>query len=101
MLVVWSANGNTKVVLLLPRLVPIYKMTILTDAFVWIIVSSIRTNKARFALCIGNYMGLSAIWEKICTVRHHSNSCGYLLIIRHLPNIISTARDEAVLFLSV
>ena len=69
LLVVWSANGDgcsidtipsvqfgLKVEYLwlllllprlLPRLVPIYKMTILTDAFVQVIVSSIRTNRAR------------------------------------------------------
>ena len=39
-----------KVVLLLPRLVPIYYMTILTDAFVLVIVSYIQTNRARCAL---------------------------------------------------
>ena len=38
------------VVFLLPRLVPIYYMTILTSAFVQVIVSSIRTNRARCTL---------------------------------------------------
>ena len=38
------------VLLLLPRLVPIYQMTILTDAFVRVIVSSIQTNRARCTL---------------------------------------------------
>ena len=32
-------------------------------------------------ICIGNHMGLSAIFKKL-----HSNPCGYLLIIRHLAN---------------
>ena len=36
--------------LLLPRLVPIYYMTILADAFVRVIVSSIQTNRVRRAL---------------------------------------------------
>ena len=35
---------------LLPRLVPIYLMSILTDSFVRIIVSSIRTNRTRYTL---------------------------------------------------
>ena len=51
LLVVWSANGDVTVVLLLPRLVPIYLMTILTNAFMPVIVSSISTNRARCALC--------------------------------------------------
>ena len=38
------------VVLLLPRLIPIDYMTVLTDSFVRVIVSSIRTNRARCAL---------------------------------------------------
>ena len=50
LLVVWSANGDATVVLLLPRLVPIYQMTILTDVFVWVILSSIWTNRARCTL---------------------------------------------------
>ena len=37
-------------VLLLPRLVPIYLMTILTNSFVWVIVSSIRTNRTKYTL---------------------------------------------------
>ena len=36
--------------LLLPRLVPIYYMTILADVFVRVIVSSIQTNRVRRAL---------------------------------------------------
>ena len=40
-------------------------------------------------------MGLSAILKKL-----HSNPCGYLLIIRHLANNISTAYGVAVLFLA-
>ena len=40
-LVVWSANGDDRV-LLLPRLVPIYYMMILTVTFVWVIVSPSR-----------------------------------------------------------
>ena len=37
-------------VLLLPRLVPIYLMTILIDSFVRVIVSSIRTNRSKYTL---------------------------------------------------
>ena len=49
LLVVWSANGDAMVVLLLPWLVPIYLMIVLTNTFVRVFVSSIRTIRAMFA----------------------------------------------------
>ena len=49
-----------------------------------------------YAICIGNHMGLSAIWKKIARQfrpvvsvikkKLHSKTCGYLLIIRHLAS---------------
>ena len=57
-------DARLMVVLLLPRLVPIYYMTILTDAFVRVIVSSIRTNRARCALYKKIYSMRKAFMEK-------------------------------------
>ena len=47
LLVIWSANGDGSA---LPRLVPVYLMTILTGSFVRVIVSSIWTNRTRYTL---------------------------------------------------
>ena len=46
LLVVWSANGDGGALTSKAS----SKMTILTDAFVQVIVSSIRTNRARYTL---------------------------------------------------
>ena len=48
LLVIWSANGDGSA--LTSKVSSIYLMTILTDSFVRVIVSSIRTNRTKYTL---------------------------------------------------